>query len=121
MTTKFTTGPWEIVRGDFNDAFPTDLALGSIRAGDRGIYIAQLWSDYEAAPDEKPVNGIPPHGTAEANAHLISAAPDLYEALKEVTALLADQRDFVLNNGSPEEYAAVDAARAALAKAEGRS
>lgn len=63
------------------------------------------------------VSGI--NHDAEANARLIAAAPELLEALKAVTDMLADQRDFVLGNAYQEEYAAVEKARTAIAKAEG--
>ena len=56
--------------------------------------------------------------TAEANASLVAAAPDLYEALR---ALLTEH-DF--RPGQPFEYPPdhyVNRARAALAQAEGRS
>ena len=48
-----------------------------------------------------------------ANAHLIAAAPDLYEALKRLVALLNDDLD-------DQQAEAWDAACAALAKAEGQ-
>jgi hypothetical protein len=45
----------------------------------------------------------------------------LLAALKDVTEHLESQRDFQLGNGDAEEYSARDRARAAIAKAEGRS
>ena len=50
---------------------------------------------------------------ASANAHLIAAAPDLYEALKATVAALA-------SSGSMHQKA-LDAAEAALAKARGET
>jgi hypothetical protein len=56
----------------------------------------------------------------EANAHLIAAAPDLYEALAGVVELYVE----LVNSGDagfwdPEEVSAIVAARAALRKANG--
>lgn len=53
---------------------------------------------------------------ATANAHLIAAAPDLYEALKTVAEFLGDGR-WEYGDGTPFKTAAV---HGALAKAEGR-
>lgn len=44
---------------------------------------------------------------------------ELLAALKVVTDMLADQRDYVLGNAYPEEYEAVVTARAAISRAEG--
>jgi hypothetical protein len=52
---------------------------------------------------------------AEANARLIAAAPDLLEALKQCTAVLAGD---TMHKGGL--VAALEAARAALLKAQGR-
>jgi hypothetical protein len=55
----------------------------------------------------------------EANALLIAAAPDLLSALR---TLLAESEDWaeVLNGERPSLLDAIDAARSAIAKAEGR-
>jgi hypothetical protein len=45
---------------------------------------------------------------------------ELLLALKVVTDLLADQRDFRLHNADQEDYAGVAIARALIDKAEGR-
>jgi hypothetical protein len=95
--TGHTPGPWAIVGryGNYKDEI----------AGPDGDAIAAVWTRkaYPKASD--------PHDDPEgkANARLISAAPDLYEALK--TCLRAE------GNLPP---ATVAAALAAIAKAEGR-
>ena len=65
------------------------------------------------------VNNLPPHvlanreqSTAEANARLIAAAPDLLVALKCIADALSPPRN-------AEEAAAIAAALAAIAKAKG--
>lgn len=51
----------------------------------------------------------------EANARLISAAPDMLEALKEIVR--TEVVEYLVH---PEQFDAINMARAALAKAEGR-
>jgi len=63
--------------------------------------------------DENSVWGDQP--IRDATAHLIAAAPDLYQALK---TLLFNCRH---GNGLEAQYQALDKAESALAKAEGRS
>ena len=92
---KWTPGPWE-----------TSQSLGD----------AYIWAETEE-------NGVFEHvavvlrcdepGMQDANAHLIAAAPDLYEALEEIADYVGDEVSFIL--GPP----VVSAARAALAKARG--
>ena len=53
---------------------------------------------------------------ATANAHLIAAAPDLYEALERMVATYADMQD-----GNGEPCPDVIAARTAIAKARGET
>ena len=91
---KFTPKPWKVYTakaghkvigiGDANGEGITDSGFGVWRGGS---------------------------AEAEANAHLISAAPDLYEAL----------RDLVRTGGDDHMPGYWEAAEAALAKAEGRS
>ena len=51
------------------------------------------------------------HGNKEANANLLAAAPDMYEALKSLVGAIKEQ-NIKLGTGAAEE---------ALAKAEGRT
>lgn len=65
MKTEFTPGPWMFAEGKFN-CDPRSGGIGSITTKEVGPwYVATI----ENAPGH------------EANAHLIAAAPDLYEAL----------------------------------------
>ena len=85
--TKFTPGPWKIVE----DRVPSSLEVyGGTTA------ICECWR--RANPE-----------TEIANAHLIAAAPMLYEAL-----------DYLLN-GIGDELGRIDKARAALKAARGES
>lgn len=83
--TKWTPGPWS------NDR----IGEIAVSLGDDNIALVCFEGELN---DEK---------ECEANAHLIAAAPELYEALKEVVAL------------SDRKQHAWDNARAALAKARG--
>lgn len=64
MTTKHTPGPWKITRNVTPGQFGTDTKIRDSRDG----VIAVM------------------HVNADANAHLLAAAPDLYEALKRSRA-----------------------------------
>ena len=99
----FTPGPWVVFNGV--DIFTTE------RHGKEndGHQIADCYVDYSSADD----CGID-MGKAEANAHLIAAAPDMYEALE---ALLYEQNDAPLLKREKEWNKAVSLAEAALAKA----
>ena len=56
----------------------------------------------------------------KANARLISAAPELYEALNNLVELATKQLDQSATNEGMENCDCLASARAALAKAEGR-
>jgi hypothetical protein len=96
---KHTTGPWfASVHDDDGEQFAVIRAIDSI-AGMRNS------GDY--SPEE-----------FESNAHLIAAAPELWEALR----IVADEYDDTGCEGCGVVSAvALQRARAALAKAEGRS
>lgn len=101
---KFTPGPWQII--------PEDQAIHRwvIGAMD-GCSIASC----------DPVGPWRSDDEATANAHVISAVPDMYEALRG----LLDRYVGLVNSGDagfwdPEKERPVSMARAALAKAEGR-
>ncbi len=53
-------------------------------------------------------------------ARVVAQRDELLAALKEVTDSLTCQRDYMLNNCADEDYKAVEAARKAIAKAEGQ-
>lgn len=93
MKSKHTPGPWRRTL-DWTSRYKTIFA-------DRNTQIAHLV-----------VNGsVQTNSEIEGNANLIAAAPDLLQACKDAL-LLAELYDI--------EGAAIDAARAAIAKAEGR-
>jgi hypothetical protein len=100
---KHTPGPWEVIG-------PDDQAYGDIiiRAGGRRI--ARLWQDDAPVPEF--------NSEQWANARIQAAAPDLYDALREIQRLCAD---IPLVERNPRFAEARRAALAALAKAEGRS
>ena len=104
--TKFTSGPWKATRSD-----PSQ--------GADVWWITGIFS--ERGNSEKDIatvcGGLAP--SAEANAQLIAAAPDLHRALSAAQAAL---KSYEYGNASPELAAEIGAfADRALAKAEGRS
>jgi len=111
MTNEATPGPWEVIG--------TDPAEG----GD------WFWIKAQPNPamrgfskDIGVVNGSQSNPTRLANARLISAAPDLLEVLKGVMDILGRAESNA--SGNPEwDFVGprVAKARAAIAKAEGRS
>ena len=94
-TPGFTPGPWK-----------ADASGQHIRAADNQA-IARV---YDVEPYSLP--------ETEANAHLIAAAPDLYAALKDVLAVASANAED-LDDGMVDP--SCESARAALAKADGRS
>ncbi len=94
---KFTKGPWRV--GPVDDTLVMDANREEI---------AQALGDHEGEDWE----------SVYANAALIAAAPDLYEALENVMheiQFLGDEEHYF---GTTERF---DAARVALAKARGES
>jgi hypothetical protein len=98
--TSHTPGPWIVANG-----------LQVWRDGPSATRSPRICTLRNAAD---PVDQLPADQMA-ANARLIAAAPDMYEALK---TLLFNCRH---GNGLEAQYQALDRAESALAKAEGRS
>ncbi|MBY6111179.1 hypothetical protein KUV74_12325 [Halomonas sp. DP1Y21-3] len=125
--TKFTPGPWEVINGgDIFGPLGGDSGDGLRAETNDGWQVAEV-RQYPAFTDEGLVDMG--KGVTKANAHLIAAAPELYEAL-EVFGRLADQLDGddEVERTPDDEWAkfrllAADymKARAALAKARGES
>ena len=93
MTTQHTPGPWILAN---SDAYNT-------------VVIAQGAEICTVIEHQG--------GDRKANSRLIAAAPELLAALK---ALLSDAEDVGFEGISVEAFDSIHAARAALAKAEGR-
>ena len=99
MTTKHTPGPWA-VRYDYVVQAPSF-------DGGRLVPVAQPY-------------GVNSDGTdLFANARLISAAPELLEALESLLPMLADWHDEFPDHVGDKEEPAIKAARAAISKAKG--
>lgn len=109
---QHTPGPWQL---DV-DASPSYVTIDG--SAPRSLHII-----YGAGENPKDVAFVGEERDEdreefEANAHLIAAAPELYEALRELTEranylLAVAEQESVAR---PEDFAALDAARAVLAK-----
>lgn len=110
---SFTPGPWSVRKAKTPTDNAFDYGIGAALGGkERCIAEAFARVDVDIYPD------------AEANARLISAAPDLLEALIEVREMLFARPDIV-SKLRPlmgfAENATSDRAAAAIAKAKGES
>ncbi len=116
---KWTPGPWR--QGEDNDRYLWSLHIFAADPTDDEETIKIAWASCQddGAQSEK---GMPRMRPALANARLIAAAPELYDALATMVEWFGKPH--------PEEYvdggasyrgamAAADTARAALAKARG--
>jgi len=92
---NYTKGEWEVDRH-------TVYALGKYGSNRFSAHIQHGWDGGEETPQAE----------LEANAHLISAAPELYEALKALTSYVS-----IMGYFKPEKQ---EQFRKALAKAEGK-
>lgn len=86
MPENWTKGPWELVTPE-EQAFGTSYAVKARTPEGPGWPTPSATGFYQMACP-------PPHGkdksdVQKANAHLIAASPDLYEALKEARSILA--------------------------------
>ena len=96
--TKWTPGPWSVAG---------TCTVYAVSEDGVNIFDAQVQPGY-AGDRRTPVNEI------TANAQLIAAAPELYEALEKMV-----EDDF--KSGAPDHYQRTASARAALAKARGET
>ena len=99
-TTRHTPGPWHADHGWVN-------ADPQHSAGRECCVVAQIHSGPDCAPAEH----------ADANAHVIAAAPDLLAAAKAVAALWAKHG---LGDDDNESTPVWDALQRAIARADGR-
>jgi len=120
-TPKFTPGPWELVV-ELPTQYGDHVDAGGFRIDADGVeQLAYVWNPNKRInPDSLKQEDGEPFGdpNARANAHLIAAAPELWQALKAASHAL---RSYQHGNTAPDLAAQVaDFADAALAKAEGR-
>ena len=107
MEKKHTPGPWKAVQ----QTSPGGKSLGWIIKHKNGRI---GWSDYATLDPNQGESA--PHHQGEANAYVMSAAPDLLATLKILAELM--RKDGV--KPSSQEDLALFAAQLAIAKAEGR-
>jgi hypothetical protein len=105
VTRRWTPGPWSLTTseppGQWVMSSDTAMGPGRLQRQDVGRFMG---------------GSTTPPETAEANARLIAAAPELYDALVAAVALL---RAFVHEDTDRLAAAVLSGARAALVKAEG--
>lgn len=106
--TKFTPGPWGWVEQYRGGHAWLQSASEKFTIGNAIIDDGSAYGEY---PPRIAVN--------EANAHLIAAAPDLYEALERLLPMAED--DCFQYGNSADEDEDIIFARAALAKARGEA
>ena len=100
----FTKGKWQVGYNDGSGKFGKHKGVYSSSVTCANHLLATVWHhDEDDYPKDQPIM------IAKANAHLIAAAPDLYEALNELYR----------NCEAPGKY--LDMANEALRNAEGKS
>lgn len=117
MTQKHTPGPWAVVDVRAKGALVYfRIDAGESRVGFAGTYLVdRVGNKTKAVADEE----------AEANAHLIAAAPDLLEALDAAQLALAAVADAAAQEGFGQLADLIDGcmvnARTAIARARGET
>jgi hypothetical protein len=107
-TAKFTPGPWAITdEYGHPDAVTLRLRVATVCEVPSRVGICQVFASGVGAPREQQM----------ANAHLITAAPDLLAACEAVLPIL--ERIDALRHLSDQGFAELDLLRAAIAKATG--
>ena len=92
--TQHTLGPWQLTFGEYDAAIHNDVTIASINDD------ASAW---------------------KANAHLISAAPDLLSVLEKLLQISQDELDQSATHDGLVNCEALANARAAIAKAKGEA
>ena len=89
---NFTPGPWSVTRNCV-DTIEVVFGGGSYFRGDAYLNIQPVssLSNFEC---------IHSGGTAEANAHLIAAAPDMYDMLRSLSEMSPEDAKLFLENTS---------------------
>lgn len=122
MKTKHTPGPWSLGRPDSQgqDAYMCEVMTAYATKSEGasiGCYdvICRTWSPREICASLRLSRE-----ECFANARLIAAAPDLLSALEDLLPMFADWHKEFPDDVGDKEGTALDAARAAIAKATGQ-
>lgn len=109
--TKFTPGPWKFI--DATKVASMQYSPKCVIKSGNKLIASFSWNDLSPF--------FPAKGESQANAHLISAAPDMYEALASAIDLV--ERDVIRVRPSEREelMSALEAWNTALAKARGEA
>lgn len=107
MSEKWTPGPWE-----YND--PEKFTQGHGRFSETAVYARGNAFPWRMAE----IQG-PDHATEVATAHLITAAPDLYEALDDLLAVFCITMPYADEDEDPDCPSVAIKARTALLRARG--
>jgi hypothetical protein len=111
--TKFTPGPWRVEQD-------TTLVWGNCNADDSSNYgMGYPIAECRITPANPLWAKGPDHNEGEANAHLISTAPELYEALIAARKHIVDGFRNICHDFPESRMAGVTQIDAALAKARG--
>jgi len=114
--TTHTPGPWT-TRGKIDGS-----GSAQIRAEDGKIWIGGAMGSHHTPSQRVNHSSFPADTEGEANARLIAAAPELLEALKAIVDMVpiyAKNHPRFNQASRLERKTQIDAARAAIAKAEG--
>lgn len=117
MSTQHTPGPWRTENG--GDVF---TALGAMTGDGWKAADNDGWHIADCRPGTLTIDDIGDKcelscGEVLANARLIAAAPDMYEALKSIV----EDHEFCGDDWGDRRDAWIETARAVLAKVEGKS
>jgi hypothetical protein len=111
---KFSPGPREVRHDHPQNACVHVVSVSS------GCFITSLYGDSEYnEPDDYGIFGPAP--VRDADAALIAAAPEMYEALQEIEWIFDGKEDITDDGGPNDAMRALMAVRRVLAKAEGRA
>ena len=118
---KHTPGPWNLSMSQYANT-PFVIFVGEKEPNYRSRYpLSRVGWIAEVRDDESP-----DHATYEANAHLMAAAPEMYEALRQARGELQRAYDFMLGKKIMSEVVAkgrlatINKMSAAIEKADGK-
>lgn len=114
---EWTPGPWEV---EYDDEECQHVIRMATARAESGSHYTQHVIVYDHGYWDGDRESVEAFTEAEANAALIAAAPDLYEACEAIIDWYDDDHD-TLQKNYEVKHAAIEKIRAALAKARGEA